>query len=273
VDGKINQLDVLIMKAAVYLGKEQLVVQDVTNPSLEDGEVLLKIHACSVCGTDLRTYRHGDKKIIPPRVLGHEFCATVLESRAPEANVKVGDRVVMYIVIVSESDRYVEMGRENLTAHRTTISYHHDGAFASFMKVPAIAVKQGNLFKVTSDITNEHMSLAEPLGCCMNAHSRLGIGLKDTVAVIGAGPIGMMHATLARLQGARRSSCSTTIPLASRWQSASTLMPRCLCSLMAHTVTRYAISPTASAQMSLSSPSALLRRRTTPSKSPPKRGA
>ena len=204
MDGKINQLDVLIMKAAVYLGKEQLVVQDVTNPSLEDGEVLLKIHACSVCGTDLRTYRHGDKKIIPPRVLGHEFCATVLESRAPEANVKVGDRVVMYIVIVSESDRYVEMGRENLTAHRTTISYHHDGAFASFMKVPAIAVKQGNLFKVTSDITNEHMSLAEPLGCCMNAHSRLGIGLKDTVAVIGAGPIGMMHATLARLQGAQK---------------------------------------------------------------------
>src|SRR4051812_43841861 len=158
------------MKAATYLGKEQLPVQDVPMPVLDAGEVLLQIDACSVCGTDLRTYRHGDKKIIPPRVLGHEFCATVVESRAPQAGVQVGDRVVMYIVIVHGRDRYVEMGRENLTTHRTTMSYHHDGAFAPFMKVPAIAVEQGNLFKVTSDISNEQMSLAEPLGCCMNAH-------------------------------------------------------------------------------------------------------
>ena len=132
------------MKAAVYLGKEQLVVQDVPEPALGDGDVLLKIHACSVCGTDLRTYRHGDKKIAPPRVLGHEFCGTVLESCAVEANVKVGDRVVMYIVIVEGKDRYVEMGRENLTAHRTTMSYHYDGAFAPRMRVPAAAVRQGN---------------------------------------------------------------------------------------------------------------------------------
>lgn len=192
------------MKAASYFGKEDLRVIDVPSPSLEDGEVLLQIQACSVCGTDLRTYRHGDKKIIPPRVLGHEFCATVVESRAPDANVGVGDRVVMYIVLVHGRDRYTEMGRENLTAHRTTMSYHHDGAFAPFMKVPALAVRQGNLFKVTSDIPDDQMSLAEPLGCCMNAHSRLGIGLKDTVAVIGAGPIGMMHACLARLQGAQK---------------------------------------------------------------------
>jgi L-iditol 2-dehydrogenase len=204
VDCKINQLDVLIMKAATYFGKEDLRVVEHPTPSLEDGEVLLKISACSVCGTDLRTFRHGDKKIIPPRVLGHEFCATVAESRAPDANVKLGDRVVMYIVIVDGRDRYVEMGRENLTAHRTTMSYHYDGAFAPFMRVPVAAVRQGNLFKVTSDIPDDQMSLAEPLGCCMNAHSRLGVGLKDTVAVIGAGPIGIMHAMLARLQGAQK---------------------------------------------------------------------
>ena len=193
------------MKAAVYEGKEQVVVREVPDPALDDGEVLLSIDCCSVCGTDLRTYRHGDKKIAPPRVLGHEFCGRVVKSRAGAgANVEVGDRVVMYIVILHGVDRYVEMGRANLTSHRTTMSYHHDGAFAPFMKVPAAAVAQGCLFKVTSDIPSPQMSLAEPLGCCMNAHSRLGVGLKDTVAVIGAGPIGMMHAALARLQGAQR---------------------------------------------------------------------
>src|SRR5882757_9715376 len=116
------------MRAAVYEGKEQIIVQEVPDPTLTDGDVLIKVEACSVCGTDLRTYRHGDKKIIPPRILGHEFCATVVQSRAPDASVKVGDRVVMYIVIVHERDRYVEMGRENLTSHRTTMCYHHDGA-------------------------------------------------------------------------------------------------------------------------------------------------
>jgi L-iditol 2-dehydrogenase len=192
------------MKAAVYLGKEQLPVQEVVDPKLGDGEILLSIDSCSVCGTDLRTYRHGDAKIQPPRILGHEFCGRVVESRAPDANVRVGDRVVMYIVLIHGTDKYVEMGRANLSAHRTTMSYHHDGAFAPFMKVPALAVKQGNLFKVTNDIPSDHLSVAEPLGCCMNAHSRLGVGLKDTVAVIGAGPIGIMHAVLARLQGAQK---------------------------------------------------------------------
>jgi L-iditol 2-dehydrogenase len=192
------------MKAAVFEGKEKLIVRDVPDPTLEDGEILLSIEACSVCGTDMRTYRNGDHRIAPGRILGHEFCGTIVDSRAPDSGLKVGDRVVMYIVILHGNDKYVEMGRANLTAHRTTMSYHHDGAFAPLMKVPAIAVKQGNLFKVTNSISSVEMSLAEPLGCCVNAHTRLGVGLKDTVAIIGAGPIGMMHAVLARLQGAQR---------------------------------------------------------------------
>ena len=74
------------MKAAVYLGKEQLPVQEVPDPRLDDGEVLLEIDACTVCSTDLRTYRHGNAKIQPPRILGHEFCGRVVESRAPADN-------------------------------------------------------------------------------------------------------------------------------------------------------------------------------------------
>ncbi len=218
------------MRAAVYLGREQLPVLDVAEPPLAEGEVLLEIEACSVCGTDLRTVRHGDKKIIPPRILGHEFCGRIIETRAPDAPVHLGDRVVMYIVIIDGTDRYVEQGRENLSMHRTTMSYHYDGAFAPRMKVPARAVKQGNLFKVTSSISSELLSLAEPLGCCLNAHSRLGVGLKDTVAVIGAGPIGLMHAALARLQGAQKVWVLDTNParleLAQRFDLDGTILVR-----------------------------------------------
>src|SRR5687768_10978359 len=122
------------MKAAVYLGKEQISVQDVSDPVLESGEILIEVEACCVCGTDLRTFRHGDAKIQPPRILGHEFCGRIIESKAPAHGIQTGDRVVMYIVILHGKDRYVEMGRENLTSHRTTMSYHHDGAFAPLMK-------------------------------------------------------------------------------------------------------------------------------------------
>src|SRR5271165_3648862 len=192
------------MKAAVYEGKGQVNVREVPAPVLGEGDVLLAIEACSICGTDLRTFRHGDRKITPPRILGHEFCGRVVESRSADAGVGVGDRVAMYIVILHGADRYTEMGRANLSSHRTTMSYHYDGAFAPLMRVPAEAVRQGDLFRVTSDIPSDRMSLAEPLGCVMNAHSRLGVGMRDTVAVIGAGPIGIMHAVVARLQGAQK---------------------------------------------------------------------
>nr|WP_309696240.1 zinc-binding dehydrogenase [Armatimonas sp.] len=199
------------MKAAVYTGMPALgekgatvEVREMPEPVLNAGEVLLEIEACAICGTDLRTYRHGDPKIQAPRILGHEFCGRVIESRADDANAKVGDRVVMYIVLVEGADRYTERGRENLSSNRTTMSYHHNGAFAKHMVVPALGIRNGCLFPVTSDIASSQLALAEPLGCCMNAHSRLGVGLKDTVAVIGAGPIGIMHACLARLQGAQK---------------------------------------------------------------------
>lgn len=193
------------MKAAVYHGKEDIQIEQVADPTLENGEVLLEIDSCCVCGTDLRTYRHGDKKIAPPRVLGHEFCARVVESRADDSpGVRIGDRVVMYIVLPCGACLYCKAGRTNLCTSRTTMSYHYDGAFAPLMKVPAAGVRNGHLFKVENEIESAHMGLAEPLGCVINAHGKLQIGLKDTVAIIGAGPIGVMHAAVSRLQGAQK---------------------------------------------------------------------
>ncbi|MEZ4827007.1 MAG: alcohol dehydrogenase catalytic domain-containing protein [Bacteroidia bacterium] len=191
------------MKAAVYHGKEDLRIMEVADPVLNTGEILLGIEACSVCGTDLRTFRNGDKKIAPPRILGHEFCGTVIESRNSDAGFQKGDRVVMYIVLSCGECKYCRAGRENLCTSRTTMSYHHDGAFAPFVVVPEKAIRRKSLFKVTTDQTSRQMSLAEPLGCVTNAHTHLGIGLRDRVAVIGAGPIGAMHAVLSRLQGAQ----------------------------------------------------------------------
>ncbi len=190
------------MRAAVFQGVENIVVEEVASPTLEAGEVLLQIEACSVCGTDMRTFHHGHKNIAAPRILGHEFVGRVVESAAPDAHVAVGDRVVMYIVLACGQCKYCRLGRANLCDRRTTMAYQHDGGFAEFMRVPARGVRQ--LYKVQGDIPSAEISLAEPLGCVINAYSRTRVGLKDTVAVFGAGPIGVMHALVARAQGAQR---------------------------------------------------------------------
>ena len=171
-------------------------------PVLESGEVLLAIEACSICGTDMRTFYHGHRNIVAPRILGHEFVGRIVETRSADSSLKVGDRVVMYIVMACGQCRYCRAGRANLCDTRTTMSYQHDGGFAQFMRVPAGGVRQ--LYKVRSDLPSAEISLAEPLGCVINAYSRTRVGLKDTVVVFGAGPIGIMHAVVARAQGAQR---------------------------------------------------------------------
>lgn len=194
------------MKAAVYEGKEQLIVKDVPNPELLDGEVLLEVEACNVCGVDLRTYRNGDKNITPPRILGHEFCGKIVESKADlTANgLQIGDRVVVYIVLTCGVCRYCKAGQFNLCETRTTMAYHHEGAFAEYIKIPALAVQRNQLFKVKDDIPSKHAALTEPLGCCIHAHRRLNVTIEDTVAIIGAGPIGSFHGIISQVQGAQK---------------------------------------------------------------------
>lgn len=188
------------MQAAVYHAPQDIRLQDIPEPSLEPGGIRVQVEACTICGVDLRTYRHGDAKIAPPRVLGHEFCGTVLET-AGAAGVQVGDRVVMYVVMACGRCRYCLAGRANLCVQRTTMAYHHDGAFAEQVAVPAQGASQ--LYRVPEGIPSSHAALCEPLGCVLNAHSRLQINVSDTIVVIGAGPIGIMHAAAARARGAR----------------------------------------------------------------------
>ena len=95
------------------------------------GEVLLKVEACCVCGSDRRTFRHGHAQIPPPRILGHEFCGTVVETRAPDhIDIKVGDRVVMYIVMPCGTCRPCKDGKVNICLTRKTMASHFDGAYA-----------------------------------------------------------------------------------------------------------------------------------------------
>jgi L-iditol 2-dehydrogenase len=196
------------MKAAVYLGPGRIDVQEVPTPQCHEGEVLLKIDACAVCGTDLRIYQHGHHAVTPPHITGHEVSATVAEVGKGVMACQVGDRVTVVTEIGCGQCDWCRRGRQNMcpdvSQNLSAIGYRYPGAFAEYMVMPAEGVRQGNILKVSSELPAEQVCLVEPLSCVINGQSYLKIVPGETVLVIGSGPIGCMHVAMAKVQGAAK---------------------------------------------------------------------
>ena len=189
------------LRAAVFYEPMKLKVEDVPKPSVGPGEVLVKVKAAAICGTDLRIYR-GTKKIKTPRIIGHEFAGEIVELGEDVEGFSVGDRVTVYPVIACGKCYACMMGRPNICVSRPTIGYEYDGGFAEYVKIPKEAVSYGAIIKLPDRISYEEAAITEPLAACLNGISRLDVKHGDHVWVAGAGPIGLMHVQLARLAGA-----------------------------------------------------------------------
>ncbi len=207
------------MKAAVLRGPNDLALTTIATPQAGPGDLVLRVRAATVCGTDLRILTGKKTKGVRfPSVIGHEFAGVVVEAGAGVTQWKVGDRVCVDPVVPCRKCAYCKAGRENVCQNRQAIGYEFDGAFAEFVRVPAIALEAGNVFRVPDGMDFEAAALAEPLACCINGQNNAGIELGDTVLVLGAGPIGLMHAALAKSSGARQVIVSE--PSAARRQAA-----------------------------------------------------
>lgn len=180
------------------------------------GEVLVKIAACAVCGTDLRILSGGKTRgVTPPRVLGHEIAGQIValgDGADALTPLRVGQRLTLAPGIPCLACRFCNTGNENLCRNRSAMGYAYDGGFAEYMTVPAIAVARGILFPVPDHLSDAEASLAEPLACVVNGQRKSQICPGDVVLVIGAGPIGLMHLQLARASGARKVIVSEPSP-------------------------------------------------------------
>lgn len=190
------------MIAAVYKGIGRMVVEDVPTPSIQDGELLVKVKVCAICGGDLRTFHHGHAAIKPPIILGHEFAGEIVAVGTGVERYAVGDRVIVAPGIGCGHCSYCLSGNQHLCYHRLTLGHQYNGGFAEFVRIPAIAVQAGNVNLIPDSVDYLSATLAEPLACVINGQEAMQIQLGDTVAVIGTGPIGIMHAELARSRGA-----------------------------------------------------------------------
>ena len=209
------------MKAAVMKDIGKIVVEEVPEPKVEHGEMLIEVNVCAICGSDVRTLWHGSSHVEPPRIIGHEVVGTILEIGSGVMGYKVGEAVTVAPAIGCGECAYCRRGYTNMCQNLETIGFDFDGCFAERMIIPAKAIKQGHVNKLPSNLSFEQAVLAEPLACCINGQEPLSIGLGQKVVVIGAGTIGLFHTELALLKGVAQVFLADIVP--SRLENAKTL--------------------------------------------------
>lgn len=194
------------MHAAQLFGPGDLRISEVTAPSPGAGEILLTTAAASVCGSDLRMIANGYRGVDEdhPLTLGHEFSGTITALGEGVTGYEVGARVAVAPNYGCGVCEWCVGGMTHLCPSYQAFGINIPGAFAQQVLVPAAPVAQGNVLTLTDDVSFEVASLYEPMSCVVNAQERLAVGQNDTVLIVGAGPIGLMHALLARARGAAR---------------------------------------------------------------------
>lgn len=191
-------------------------------PKVGDGDILLQMKKAAICGTDLRILEGKKTKGVRyPSVIGHEICGVIAEVGKAVEGFCVGDKIAVANVIPCHACNSCLNGRENACLRRKAIGYEFDGGFAEYVRIPQIAIESGNLVKLPAHVSFAEGALIEPLACCVRGLRNAGTGFNDTVLIVGAGPIGLMHLQLAKIAGARKVIVSE--PIASRREKAEKL--------------------------------------------------
>ena len=194
------------MRAAVYYGKDDVRLEEVPVPKISPGELLLKVHTCGICGTDLKKISTGSHSA--PRIFGHETAGVVVGTGAGVANYAIGDRVSVFHHIpcgdcfycrhkvFAQCPVYKQVG--------CTAGYEPSGGgFSEYVRVMDWIVARGGVVKLPPDLSFEQASFIEPINTCMKGIQALALQPDETVLVMGQGPIGILLGVLAQQQGAK----------------------------------------------------------------------
>lgn len=192
------------MRAAVLEAPGKIVVKEVPTPQVDDYSALLRVEATSICGSDVRILHHGNPRVQPPAIIGHEAAGVIVQVGRYVTRVKEGDRVAIGADVPCGQCRWCRNGLGNNCAINYAIGYQIPGAFAEYMLLPRLVLEEGPVTPISDKLSYEEASLAEPLACAINGMELAQVGLGKTVCIIGLGPIGCMMIDLARVMGATK---------------------------------------------------------------------
>lgn len=190
------------MLAAVIESPGNIEVKDVQTPTPKEGEVLLKVEACAICGTDQRVLK-GEKHVDVP-IVGHEITGVVNQIGPGVKGMNIGDRFAVQTVIGCGKCPMCKEHRENLCENGfKAMGYQWNGGFAEYMIMPKEGVDQGCLIPIPDTMTANEGTLIEPLSCCINGMRTIPMETADHVLVFGGGIIGCLNGLVAKARGAK----------------------------------------------------------------------
>lgn len=185
------------MRALVYTAPHRVEMLDLTDPIPKAGEVLVRVRAAGVCGSDLHGFLGRSKKRVPPLVLGHEFSGEVVATGDGASGVQPGDAVAIYPIVSCGACEYCATEREHLCPARQVYGLDFHGGLAEF-----VTARAGCLFRIPPSLSFVEGSLVEPLANAVHVVKRCPGVPGRSVLVYGAGPIGMLCAFVAKQCGA-----------------------------------------------------------------------
>ena len=185
------------MRVAMYYNNKDVRVEEIPVPNIGPGELLVRIRASGICGTDVMEWYRLPKA---PLVLGHEISGDVVSVGDGVDKFKAGDRVFVSHHVPCMKCRYCQTGHHSVCD--TLRQTHFDpGGFAEYIRVPAINVRLGT-FLLPEELSYEEGSFIEPVGCVVRAHRFVGANLRQSVLILGSGISGLLNLQMARSNGA-----------------------------------------------------------------------
>ncbi|UCC58114.1 MAG: zinc-dependent dehydrogenase [Candidatus Bathyarchaeum sp.] len=195
------------MLVAVYHNNKDIRIQEVPKPEIAPDEILLKVMASGICGTDVVEWYRLPKA---PRVLGHEATGIIAETGEKVTKYKVGDRVFVSHHVPCNKCRYCLKGNHTACETLHTTNYY-PGGLSQYIRVPKINVETG-VYRLPSNVSYEEGTFIEPLGCAVRGQRLADIQKDDTLLIIGSGMAGLLHIQLAKQKGAQKIFASDINP-------------------------------------------------------------
>jgi L-iditol 2-dehydrogenase len=207
-----------LMWAGVYRGEGRVVAEELPVPEISSGEVLIRVGACGICGTDIKKIKHGF--LPPPQIFGHEIAGTVEAVGDGVSKWQPGDRVLTFHHIPCGNCFYCEQKLYSQCPTYKNVGVTSGfrpsgGGFAEYVRVMDWIAERG-MVRIPPDVSFEEASFVEPVNTCLKAIYKARIEARETVVVIGQGPIGMLLMLLARIHAGAR--VMTTDPMLARRQ-------------------------------------------------------
>lgn len=187
------------MRVAMYYNNKDLRIEEMPVPEPGPGEILIRVHASGICGSDLMEWYRLPRA---PLVLGHEIAGEVVETGSGVTAFSVGDRVMATHHVPCNTCYHCLRGNHSSCPTLRSTSFD-PGGFSEYIRVPAINVDRGVL-KLPDEVSYDEASFVEPLGCVVRGQRLAGLRMTDSVLVLGSGMTGLLHIQLARAQGSGR---------------------------------------------------------------------